>query len=116
MTVQDCPECNGYRWYDRSDRGFQNNDRCFNELIKGRTSFHNRLGGRLSVHDRLGKRIGHFPRNQEELEEMTNTQVLDKFIFSRDSNIHRMESKEVRYQPVWKTKLPQCYPKGLTRM
>jgi len=35
-------------------------------------SVHDRLGGRLSVHDRLGERVGHFPWNQEELEEMAN--------------------------------------------
>ena len=37
-------------------------------------------GGRLSVHDRLGERVGHFPRNQEELEEMADARVPDKFI------------------------------------
>jgi len=31
-------------------------------------SVHDRLGGRLSVPDWLGERVGHFPRNQEELE------------------------------------------------
>ena len=35
-------------------------------------SVHDRLGVRLSVHDRLGEHVGHFPRNQEELEEMAN--------------------------------------------
>ena len=58
------------------------------------------------MHERLGGRVDYFPRNQEELEEMVNARVLDEFIFCRDSNIHRMESKEVYYQPVWKTKLP----------
>jgi len=67
------------------------------------------------VHDRLGGRIGYFPRNQEELEEMANARVPDEFIFCKDSNIHRVESKEVRYQPVWKTKLPLWCPEGLTR-
>ena len=67
------------------------------------------------MHDRLGGRIGYFPRNQEELEEMANARVPDEFIFCRDSNIHRVESKEVRYQPVWKTKLPLWCPEGLTR-
>jgi len=38
-------------------------------------SVHDRLGGRLSVHDRLGECVGHFPRNQEELEEMANAWV-----------------------------------------
>jgi len=67
------------------------------------------------VHDRLGERVRHFPRNQEELEEMANARVPNEFIFCRDSNIHRMESKEVRYQPVWKTMLPRWYLEGLTR-
>ena len=78
-------------------------------------SVHDRLGGRLSVHDRLGELVGHFLRNQEELEEMANAQVPDEFIFCRDANIHRMESRKVRYRPVQKTKLPQWCPKGLTR-
>ena len=72
----------------------------------GERQFMIRWGGRLSVHDRLGGRVNHFSRNQEELEEMANAQVPDEFIFCRDSNIHCEESKEVRYQPVWKTKLP----------
>jgi len=63
-------------------------------------------GGRLSVHDRLGERVGHFPRNQEELEEMANAWVPNEFIFCRDANIHRMESRVARYQPVRKTQLP----------
>ena len=67
------------------------------------------------MHDRLGGRVGHFLKNQEELEEMANAQVLDEFIFCRDSNIHHVESKEVRYQPVWKTKLPRWCPEGLTK-
>ena len=71
---------------------------------QGRISVHDRLGGRLSVHDSLGERVGYFPRNQEELKEMANARFLDEFIFCRDANIHRVESKEVRYQPVWKTK------------
>jgi len=78
-------------------------------------SVHDRLGGRLSVHDRLGELVGHFPRNQEELEEMADARVPNEFIFCRDANIHRVESREVRYQPVWKTKLPQCCSEGLTR-
>ena len=44
-------------------------------------SVHDRLGGRLSVHDILGERVGHFSRNQEELEEMANARVPDEFIF-----------------------------------
>jgi hypothetical protein len=58
------------------------------------------------VHERLGGRVGYFPRNHEELEEMANARVPDEFIFYKDPNIHRMESNEVHYQPVWKTKLP----------
>jgi len=45
------------------------------------------------VHDRLGGRVGHFPRNQEELKEMTNARVPDEFVFCRDANIHRVESR-----------------------
>jgi len=77
-------------------------------------SVHDWLGGRLSMHDRLGERVGHFPRNQEELEEMANARVPNEFIFCRDANIHRMESREVRYQPVQKTRLPQWCPERLT--
>jgi hypothetical protein len=58
---------------------------------------HDRLGGRLNVHERLGKRAGYFPRNQEELEEMANTRVLDEEIFYRDPNIRRVESTEICY-------------------
>jgi len=58
------------------------------------------------VHDTLGGCVGHFPRNQDELEEIANAWVPDEFIFCRDSNIHCVESKEVRYHLVWKTKLP----------
>jgi predicted AAA+ superfamily ATPase len=54
---------------------------------------HDWLGGRLSVHDRLGERVGYFPRNQEELEEMANAWVPDEFIFCRDANTHRIESR-----------------------
>jgi len=78
-------------------------------------SVHDRLGGRLSVHNRLGERIGYFPRNQEELEEMANARVLDEFIFCRDANTQRVESREVRYQPMQRTQLPQWCPEGLTR-
>ena len=79
-------------------------------------SIHDRLGGRLSVHDRLGERVGHFPRNQDELEEMADARVPDEFIFCRDANTHRVESREVRHQLVWRTELPQWCPEGLTRM
>jgi hypothetical protein len=76
---------------------------------------HDRLGGRLSVHERLGKRAGYFPRNQEELEEMANARVPDEEIFYRDPNIRRVESTEICYQSVSKTKLPQWCPEGLTK-
>ena len=114
-TVQDYPEWNGYRRHDRSDQRYQNDDRCFNGPIRGRMSVHNRLGGRLSVHDRLGERVSPFPRNLKELEEMTDARFPDEFIFYRYSYIHRVESKEVRYQPVWKTNIPRWCPEGLTR-
>ena len=67
------------------------------------------------MHNRLGERAGHFPRNQEELEEMVDAWVPDEFIFCRDANTHRVESREVRHQPVWRTNLPQWCPEGLTR-
>ena len=67
------------------------------------------------MHDRLGERAGHFPKNQEELEEIANTRVPDEFIFCRDANTHRMESREVRYQPMRKTQIPQWCPEGLIR-
>jgi len=50
------------------------------------------------VHDRLGDRVEYFPRNQEELEEMTNARVPDEFIFCRDANTYRVESRQVRQQ------------------
>jgi len=78
-------------------------------------SVHDRLGGRLSVHDSLGERVGHFPRNQDELEEMADAWVPNEFIFYRDVNTHRMESREARYQPVRKTQHPQWCPEGLKR-
>ena len=46
---------------------------------------------------------------------MANARVPDEFIFYRDSNIHCAESKEVRYQPVWKTMILRWCPEGLTR-
>jgi len=78
-------------------------------------SVHDRLGGRLSVHDRLGECIQNFPRNQEELEEMANARVPNEFIFCRDANTHRVESREIRYQPARQIQLPQWCPEGLTR-
>ena len=67
------------------------------------------------MHDRLGEHISDFRTNQEELVEMANARVPDEFIFCRDSSIHRVELKEVCYQPVWKTKIPRWCPEGLTR-
>jgi len=67
------------------------------------------------VHDRLGERVSYFPRNQEELEETANAGVLDEFIFCRDANTYRMESREACYKPVQRTQLPQWCPEGLTR-
>jgi len=46
---------------------------------------------------------------------MANAWVPDEFIFCRDANIHRVESREVSYQPIQKTKLPQWCQGGLTR-
>jgi hypothetical protein len=86
-----------------------------NEPIRGKASVHDRLGVRLSVHERLGKHDAYFPRNQEELEEMANARVPDEEIFYRDPNIRRVESTRTYYQPVWKTKLPQWCPEGLTK-
>jgi len=67
------------------------------------------------VHDRLGERGGYFPRNQEELEEMADARVLDEFIFCRDTNTYRMESRENRRQSVRQPQLPPWFPEGLTR-
>jgi len=72
-------------------------------------------GGRLSVHDRLGDRVEYFPRNQEELEEMANARVPDEFIFCRDTNTYRMESRENRHPSVKQQQLPPWCSEGLTR-
>jgi len=48
------------------------------------------------VHDRLDDRVRYFPRSQEELEEMADARVLDEFIFCRDANTYRVESRENR--------------------
>ena len=48
------------------------------------------------MHDRLGDRVEYFPRNPEELEEMANARVPDEFIFCRDANTYRIESRESR--------------------
>ena len=68
------------------------------------------------MHESLGGRVGYFPRNQEELEEKVNAQVPIEFIFYKDPNIYHVESDGVRYQPVWKTKLPRWCLEGLTRI
>jgi len=67
------------------------------------------------VHDRLGDRVGYFPRNQEELEEMTNARVPDEFIFCRDANNHRVESMEIRRPSARQPQLPPWCPEGMTR-
>ena len=68
------------------------------------------------MHDRLGNRVGYFPRNQEELEEIADARVPDEFIFCRDANTYRVESREVRRQSVRQSQLPPWCPEGLTRM
>ena len=95
-TIRDCPECNGYNRYDRSNRQYRNDDRHFDGPIRGR----------LSVHDRLGDRIEYFPRNQEELEEMADARVPDEFIFCRDANTYQVESTGNHRQSVRQPQLP----------
>jgi hypothetical protein len=116
-TVENCPECNGYYRANRLERRFQpgNQGLSINEPIRGRASVHDRLGARLNVHERLGKRARYFPRNQEEIEEMANARVPDEEIFYRDPNIRRVESTEICYQSVLKTKLPRWCPEGVTK-
>jgi hypothetical protein len=46
---------------------------------------------------------------------MANVRVPNEEIFYRDPNIRRVESTEIRCQPVLKTKLPQWCPEGLTK-
>jgi len=67
------------------------------------------------VHDRLGDRVEYFPRNQEELEEMANAWVPDEFIFCRDANTYRMESREHRRPSARQLPLPPWCPEGLTK-
>ena len=67
------------------------------------------------MHDRLGDRVGYFPRNQEELEEMANARVPDEFIFCRDANTYRMESRESRRPSARQPQVPPWCPEGLTR-
>jgi len=67
------------------------------------------------VHDRLGDRVEYFPRNQEELEEMANARVPDEFVFCRDTNTYRMESRESHRPSVRQQQLPPWCSEGLTR-
>jgi hypothetical protein len=46
---------------------------------------------------------------------MANARVPDEEIFYRDPNICRVESTEICYEPVSKTKLPRWCPEGLTK-
>ena len=43
-TVRDCPECNGYDRYDRSNRQYQNNNRRFHGPIRRERRFMIGLG------------------------------------------------------------------------
>ena len=67
------------------------------------------------MYDKLGDRIQYFPRNQGELEEMANARVPDEFIFCRDANTHRVESRENRRPAVRQKPLPPWCPEGLTK-
>ena len=67
------------------------------------------------MHDRLGYRVQYFPRNQEELEEIANARVPDEFVFCRDANTHRMESRENRRPATRQKLLPPWCLEGLTK-
>ena len=67
------------------------------------------------MRDRLGDRVGYFPKNQEELEEMANARVPDEFIFCRDANTYRVESRESHRPSVRQPQLPPRCLEGLTR-
>jgi len=67
------------------------------------------------VHDRLGDHVEYFPRDQEELEEMANVGVPDDFIFCRDANTHRIESRGYRRPSATQSPLPPWCPEGLTK-
>ena len=67
------------------------------------------------MHDRLGDRVEYFSRNQEELEEMANSRVSDEFIFCRDVNTHRIESREHRRPSANRSPLPSWCSEGLTK-
>ena len=68
------------------------------------------------MHDRLGDCVEYFPRNQEELEEMADARVPNEFIFCRDANTYRVESRENLRPSVRQPQLPPWCPAGLTRM
>ena len=67
------------------------------------------------MHDRLGECAVYFPRNQKELEELADARVLEEFIFCRDANTYRVESRENRRQSIRQPQLPPWCPEGLTR-
>ena len=67
------------------------------------------------MHDRLGYRVEYFPKNLEELEEMANARVPDEFIFCRDANTYRMESREHRRPSARQSPLSPWCPEGLTK-
>ena len=67
------------------------------------------------MHDRLGDRVEYFPRNQEQLEEMADARVPDEFIFCRDANTYRVESRENCRPSARQPQLPPWCPEGLTR-
>ena len=46
---------------------------------------------------------------------MANARVLDEFIFCRDANTHRMESRENRRPAARQKPLPPWCPEGLTK-
>ena len=61
LTVDNCPECNGFYREDRLHKKPRFDQRPRGPIIRERgddrcISVHDRLGGRVSVHDRLGDR------------------------------------------------------------
>ena len=68
------------------------------------------------MHDRLGDRVEYLPRSQQELEEMANARVPDEFIFCRDANTYRVESRENHRPSVRQQQLPPWCLEGLTRI
>ena len=67
------------------------------------------------MHDRLGDHVEYFSRNQEELEEMANARVPVEFVFCRDANTYRVESRENRRPAIRQQQLPPWCQEGLTR-